>query len=133
MEAAGARRIHGRRDLPFQQDRPSRRFEVWIGYRDRALEYFGVRMYRFVANRVARPDLHDLAEVHDRDAIAHVPHHGQVVRDEEKREVELLLQVLQQIDDLRLDRDVQAGDRFVWYAEGRGEDQGARDADRLTP
>src|SRR5258708_37275549 len=63
MEAAGARRIHGRRDLPFQQDRPSRRFEVWIGYPDRALEYFGVRMYWFVANQVAPPDLPRVAEV----------------------------------------------------------------------
>src|SRR5260370_39704962 len=58
MEAAGAPRIHGSGDLPFQQDRPSRRFEGWIGYREPPLEDFGGRMSRFVADRGAPPGVH---------------------------------------------------------------------------
>jgi hypothetical protein len=39
-----------------------------------------------------------------------VADHGEVVRDEEVGEVELLLEVLQQVDDLRLDGDVEGGE-----------------------
>ena len=58
-------------------------------------------------------DLDDLAQVHHRDPLAEVPHHGQVVGDEHERQAQLPLQVAQQVDDLRLDRDVQRGDRLV--------------------
>ena len=39
--------------------------------------------------------------------------HGEIMRDEEISEPEFLLQILQQIDDLRLDRHVERGDRLV--------------------
>ena len=52
-----------------------------------------------------------------------VAHDGQVVRDEQVGEPELALQVLQQVDDLRLDRDVERGDGLV-------EDEQARAAAR---
>ena len=42
-----------------------------------------------------------------------MPHDGQVVRDEQVREAELLLQLLQQVDDLRLNRNVQCRHRLV--------------------
>ena len=56
---------------------------------------------------------------------------AKVVRDEEIGEPELLLQVLQQIDDLRLDRDVERRDRFVADDELGTEGQRAGDADPL--
>jgi len=40
-------------------------------------------------------------------------HDGQVVRDEQVREVEPALEVLQQVDDLALDGHVERGDRLV--------------------
>jgi hypothetical protein len=49
---------------------------------------------------VAVADLDDLAEVHHRDLGAEVPHDGQVVGDEEERDVELLLDPLKQVDHL---------------------------------
>ncbi len=57
--------------------------------------------------------LDDTAEIHHRDAAADVVDHGEIVRDEEIGEPEFLLQILQQIDDLRLDRHVERGDRLV--------------------
>jgi serine kinase of HPr protein (carbohydrate metabolism regulator) len=54
-----------------------------------------------------------LAEVHDGDAVGDVPHHRQVVGHEDVGEPELVLDVLQQVDDLRLDRDVERGHRLV--------------------
>ena len=57
--------------------------------------------------------LDDLPQVHDGDAVAHVLDNGQVVGDEQVGEAQPLLKVLEQVDDLGLDRDVQSGDRFV--------------------
>ena len=84
-----------------------------------------------VADRVARPDLHDLAEVHHRHPVADVAHDREVVRDEKERQLELLLQVLHQVDDLRLDGDVERGHRFVGHDEGGVQHQRASDADAL--
>ena len=50
------------------------------------------------------------AEVHHPDPVADVPHHGEVVRDHEVGEAELVLEVLQQVDHLRLDRHVEGAD-----------------------
>jgi hypothetical protein len=52
-------------------------------------------------------DLHDPAEVHHGDPVRDVPDDGQVVRDEDVGQLELVLQVLEQVDHLRLDRHVQ--------------------------
>ncbi len=58
-------------------------------------------------------DLDHLAEVHDGDPVADVAHDREVVRDEEVGEVEVVLQVGEQVDDLRLDRDVERRDGLV--------------------
>ena len=52
--------------------------------------------------------------------------------DEEKRQLELRLEVLHQVDDLRLDRHVERRHRFVGDDERRLEDERARDADALA-
>ena len=52
----------------------------------------------------AGADLDDLAEVHDRDAVGHVAHDGHVVADEQIGQVEPLLQIEQQVQDLRTAR-----------------------------
>ena len=89
-------------------------------------------MERVLVQVVRRRQLHDLAEVHHRDPIGDVPDDGEVVRDEEVREVELALQCLEQIDDLRLDRDVERRHRLVADDEVRIEGQGARKPDSLA-
>ena len=53
---------------------------------------------------------------------------GKVVRDEEVGEVEVLLERLEQVDDLRLDGDVQGGDRLVADDEVRVQRQRARES-----
>ena len=77
-------------------------------------------------------DLDDLAEVHDRDPVREVPHHGEVVGDEDERDAELACEFLEQVHDLRLDRHVQRGDRFVGDDQLRAEGEGAGDADALA-
>jgi hypothetical protein len=57
--------------------------------------------------------LDDLAEVHDRDPVGDVADDGEVVGDEEVRQVELVLQLDEEVEHLRLDRDVEGGDGLV--------------------
>ena len=61
-----------------------------------------------------------------------VADHRQVVGDEQVRQVELLPKVLQQVDDLRLDGDIQRRHRFIQHQELRLDRQSAGDADALT-
>ena len=61
-----------------------------------------------------------------------VLHNGQVVADEQQRQAELVLQVRQQVDDLRLDRDVERGDRLVADDQVRPGRERAGDADALA-
>ena len=75
--------------------------------------------------------LDQLADVHHRHPVADVLDHAQVVGDEQVGQAELLLQVLQQVEDLRLDRDVQRRDRLVADDQLRVQRQRAGDADAL--
>ena len=61
-----------------------------------------------------------------------MPDDREVVRDEQVREVELLLQLLEQVDDLRLDRDVERGDRLVRDDEVGVERERAGEPDPLA-
>jgi hypothetical protein len=81
---------------------------------------------------LARPELDHLAEVHDGDTVRDVPHHGEVVRDEDVREAEVGLERLEQVDDLRADRDVERRDGLVQDQELRVERERAGDADALA-
>src|SRR5690606_17701246 len=64
-------------------------------------------------------------------AMAEMAHHRKIVRYEEVGEAEPFAQVLEQVDDLRLDRDVERRDRLVADDELRLERERARDADAL--
>ena len=75
---------------------------------------------------------HHLAHVHHGHAIADVLHHAQVVGDEQIGQVELRLQILQQVERLRLDRHVQRRHRLVAHDKLRVEGQGAGNADALA-
>src|SRR5947209_18752084 len=58
--------------------------------------------------------------------------HREIVGDEDVGQAELLLEILEQVDDLRLDRHVECGYRLVAYDELRRHRERARDADALA-
>ena len=66
-----------------------------------------------VENRFGGAGFDDPAEVHHRDPVGDVPDHRQVVADEDVGDPQLLLQVVEQVEHLRLHRQVQRGDRLV--------------------
>ena len=79
-----------------------------------------------------RPDLHDLAQVHDGDTVGDVADERQVVRNEEVGQAEVSLQRLEQVDDLRADGDVERRDRLVEQHHLRVQRERARKADALA-
>ena len=73
----------------------------------------------------------DVAELHHRDTVGDVAHDREVVRNEELGQPKLLLQVLHQVDHLRLNRYVQRAHRLVGDHDLRVRRQRARDSDAL--
>ena len=91
-----------------------------------------VRMAGIAKQHLAVRLLHHHAEVHDGNLVADVLHHRQIVRDEQERQVQILLQVAQQVQDLGLNRDIQRRDGFVADDEVGLQRQCPGDADALA-
>src|SRR5690554_3431924 len=77
--------------------------------------------------------LHDLAEIHHRYTITDVLDHTQIMTDEHIGETEPYLKVLQEIENLRLDRDVECTDRLITDHKLRIERKRSRYPDTLSP
>ena len=100
------------------------------GTAERSAAVYGWRGCSYMSSR--RPSLDDAPDVHDRDPVGDLADHREVVRDEDVREVEVRLQALEQVEDLRLHRDVERGDGLVADDQLRLERERARDADPLA-
>ncbi len=90
----------------------------------------GVRVPRTAEDGMDVAVLDDLARVHDHDAVRHLRDHSQVVRDDHDRGAQVPLQPAHQLQDLRLDRDIQRRCRLVRDQEAgvAGEGHGDHDA-----
>ena len=89
-------------------------------------------MPRLGEERALVGTLDDPAEVHHGDPGRDVAHDREIVGDEEVRETEALLQVREQVDHLRLDRDVERRHRLVADDEPRLDRESPGDADPLA-
>src|SRR5687767_9561802 len=130
MEAAAGRRIDRARHVAREDDPLARAARV--GHRDRREQRDRVGVLRVREEGLGLGELDDPAEVHHRDAVADVLDHREVVRDEEVGQPELVLQVHQQVDHLRLHRYVERGDGLVADDQARPRRQGARDPQALA-
>ena len=97
VEAAARRRVDGARHVALEDDPPPLALGGGIRHGHGRQQRPGVRVARAGVERVRRPDLDDLAEVHHRDAVADVLHDRQVVGDEQVRQPEPLAQVLSRL------------------------------------
>ena len=70
-------------------------------------------MAALVEDLVGSAELHRAAGVHDHDLVRNVGHHAKVVRDHDDGVAILLLHLLHELDDLRLDRHVERRGRLV--------------------
>ena len=76
--------------------------------------------------------LHHRSKIHHADLIRQELDHRKVMRNEQIRKIGGCLQALEQIDDLRLHRNVERGNRLVANHQLGLDRQGARDANSLT-
>ncbi len=132
VEAARGRGVRRARQIAREQDRLALALDRGVRDRHRREQRDRVRVQRVVVELLGGRDLDDPAEVHDRDPRRDVTDDREVVGDEQVRQPELPLQVLHQVDDLRLDRDVERGDRLVGDDEVRIERECAGEADALA-
>jgi hypothetical protein len=89
-------------------------------------------MRRLAEDVLDGPLLRDLAGVHDDHVVAHLGDHAEVVRDEHDRHAELPLERQHEVEDLRLDRDVERRGRLVGDEERRVAGERHRDHDPLA-
>ena len=82
--------------------------------------------------RLDRTRFHDLAMIDDHHFVRDIRHHAEIVRDQQHRHVELGLKVAQQLQDLRLDGDVERRRRLVGDQQGGAADQRHGDHRALT-
>ena len=88
--------------------------------RDRAHQADRVGVLRVGEEGVHVRHLHDLPGIHDRDLLGHLGDHPEVVGDEKDGGAGLLLELVHQIEDLRLDRHVEGRGRLVGDHQLRG-------------
>ena len=81
--------------------------------RHRVEELTCVGVVRMREQLLGRTVLDDLAELHHRHAVAHLCGHAKIVRDEQHSEMELLANVGEELEHLRLHRHVEGGHRLV--------------------
>src|SRR5688572_21417439 len=89
-------------------------------------------MFGIPINRIALGNFHDFAQIHDGYPVADMLDHPQVMRDKQVGQMHLLLQLLQEIDDLRLNRNVQRRYRFIADDKLGTDTERAGDADTLA-
>ena len=130
VEVASRRRIDGAGHVAGQQHALS--LQSRLGQGDRRQQRLGVGMARRVEQRGLVTDLDDAAQVHHRNPRRDVLDHRQVMGDEQVGDAELALQVLQQVDDLGLHRDIQRRHRLVADDQPRFASQRTRDAYALA-
>src|SRR5439155_23277839 len=127
---AAGRGVNGAGYFARQPDALPLRFR--IRDRHRRQQRFGVGVPRRDIKRAGRRHLDDATEIHHRNALADVFDHREIMGDKEISQPEFLLQILQQIDDLGLDRHVQRRHRLIADDQLGLDGERARDADALA-
>ncbi len=95
------------------------RVEPLVDRRHRVEQPPGIRMLRLREDLGRRPVLHHVAGVHHHDRVRGLRDDAEVVRDEDHADLELALDLLDQLEDLRLHRHVERGRRLVADEDGR--------------
>lgn len=111
MEMTTPRRIGGRRRFAREPDDllPALHTRDWNSGKQR----LRIRMSRRTQHFIDQTALDDAPEVHYRHLMRQILHHGEIVRDEQIGQAEFVMQRLEQIENLRLYRDVEHRSRLV--------------------
>ena len=90
-----------------------------IGDRDRGHQRLRVGVTRVLEHRWLRTDLDQTSQIHDPNEVRYAFDDRDIVADEEEGQPQVGLQTCEEIQNLRLHRDVERGNRLVGYDEAR--------------
>jgi hypothetical protein len=88
-ESASRRRIGRARQIPLQNYSSAPTLLLRIRQWDRRKQRLRVRMRRTTEDAIYLADLRNLSQIHHRDAIRDMPHHGEIVRNKKIRQSEV--------------------------------------------
>lgn len=130
MEHATGWRIEGRREFALENDPFFLRPDIRDRYRGQQGLSVGVfwRGEHFVGGGL----FDHLPQIHHTDPVRDVADYADVVGDKQKGQAEFGLKRFEQVDDLRLDRQVQGRNGFVTYDQLRVHHESACDPDPLA-
>src|SRR4051794_1215878 len=100
----------------------------WVGIQQRA----GVVVLGVLQHLGCKALLDDPAAVHHRGTIGYVTYDAEVVADEEQRHAEVTPQIVEQVEDLRLNEHVQRADGLIRDDQARARGERRRDRDALA-
>ena len=98
-------------NIAFENDALRTQARVGLGYSRE--QRFGVGVARLVEEFGGRRDLDNFADIHHCHTVANMFDHAQIMRHKQVGESQFVLQIEQEVDDLRLHRDIEGGDRFI--------------------
>ena len=131
VKRATGGRVDRRGRVTEEDDPLTGSFHLWVRGRDGADEGAGVRVAWTFDHVDGGAQFNDLAEVHHGDAIRDVFYHRQIVGDEDKRQMHLPAELREQIENLRLNGNIQSRNGFVCDDQARLEGERAGDGDPL--
>ncbi len=111
VERAAGRRVLGVRHLAGQHH--AYIAPVRIGLRYRRNERLGIGMARPGEQRIGRRGLDDASQVHHRDGVADMLDDREIVRDEDVGQAQALAQFDEEVENLRLNRNIESRDRLI--------------------
>lgn len=132
MEGAAGWGVERAGHIAGQQLDLSLPLQDWVGDGHGGKQCLSVRMKRTAVQLFLGRNLHNAAQVHDRNGVAQMFNHGQIVGDEDQGQIILLLESLEQVDHLGLDGHVQSRDRFVAHYQLRVANQTSSQGDALA-
>jgi len=130
VEPAAVRRVDRRRHVARELDPLA--VVGRVGRRDARHQHLGVGVVRVREQLPRGRLLDDLAQVHDRHPVAHLPDDREVVADEQHRQVHLVGEPREEREDAGLDADVERAHRLVGDQQLRLDRQRAGDGDALA-
>ncbi len=130
MKGAARWRMDRGGDVARQNDALAPR--AWIHDWNSGDQRLRVRMSRKPDHAFGFRQFHDFAEVHHHDAPADVLDHRKIMRNEQIGQAMRFAQILKQVDDLRLDRNIERAHRFIADDQPWLHRQRAGNSDALT-
>ena len=130
VKPATGRRVDGAGHVAFEDQ--SLADHGGIRHRRGREQGLGIRVKGGSVQGPAVGQFHNFSQVHHRHPVAHMLHHRQVMGDKQIGQAEFRLEVLEQIDDLGLDRHVQGRHRLIADDQIGIQGQGTGHADALA-